>query len=860
MGNKIKQRFLRKISPYAGAALVGLFGLILFPVSFSLDSAEAAITYSETILTLSTSDLSARITPSDANGTFVASDPSTISVTTNNYSGYTLGIAASDNVNNTKLINTSDDTAYLTSISSASSADEFNTNNWGYLPSKLNSQTNISYRPAPTTTGATIETTNSANAEANTYTISLGVKTDYTLPAGTYKNTFTLTAVANPTTYSIIYNKNTTDEVANFPSAQSSSTNGNYVRISSNTPTRAGYTFMEWNTADDGTGTSYQPNYYIALDQTSANTTTLYAQWAISFNNAFADANKETVTVSGKQYYKLQDMEPAICTAVDTDQTGQLVDIRDNLIYNVKKMADGRCWIIDNLALDLTDSDILNGLSATNTNASNNSLNYLKNGGGTTSDKYATTSVVSGTSSVGGYSVPLDGANYRNADYYRLGGDNDDVALELDFDVRVGDYYNFCAASAGSYCYGNNDINSASAAGTSVGDATEDICPTGWRLPTGGDSGEFSVLTAAVTDINGRVEDQDKVNLFRTEFLAWLTTRYYEGTIMRDFVDASFWSSSRYDDKIMYSVYYTSAFVNPTNTTFGDRMNGIPIRCVAYNGPKVTVNFNANGGTGTMDAQNLGQFGGVLNFNTFTRANYDFNGWNTAADGSGTSYVNGATYTGTSTTLYAQWKLSKIYMQDVTTATCPTERTLVYDSRDENPYYIQKIGSLCWMTSNLNIAGGTTLTSAKSNVASSYTLPASSTAGFKDNTKAYVYNDSTYGGYYSYVAATAGINPSSGNSTYDICPAGWKLPSISNYNTLKVSYSTGDTLTAAPWYGTYGGDYSYSSAGGVGSRGYYWSSTAGDSTLAYYVLFDSSSVNLYGNNKFVGYSVRCIAQ
>jgi uncharacterized repeat protein (TIGR02543 family) len=46
----------------------------------------------------------------------------------------------------------------------------------------------------------------------------------------------------------------------------------------------------------------------------------------------------------------------------------------------------------------------------------------------------------------------------------------------------------------------------------------------------------------------------------------------------------------------------------------------------------------------------------ALTLNTFTRTNYTFSGWNTAANGSGTAYANGATYPFTSdATLYAQW-------------------------------------------------------------------------------------------------------------------------------------------------------------------------------------------------------------
>ena len=46
------------------------------------------------------------------------------------------------------------------------------------------------------------------------------------------------------------------------------------------------------------------------------------------------------------------------------------------------------------------------------------------------------------------------------------------------------------------------------------------------------------------------------------------------------------------------------------------------------------------------------------NTGSLARAHYTFTGWNTAADGSGTSYIAGdkATVTGYTPTLYAQWK------------------------------------------------------------------------------------------------------------------------------------------------------------------------------------------------------------
>jgi len=46
----------------------------------------------------------------------------------------------------------------------------------------------------------------------------------------------------------------------------------------------------------------------------------------------------------------------------------------------------------------------------------------------------------------------------------------------------------------------------------------------------------------------------------------------------------------------------------------------------------------------------------ALTLNTFTRTGYTFSGWNTAANGTGTAYADGATYSfNADITLYAQW-------------------------------------------------------------------------------------------------------------------------------------------------------------------------------------------------------------
>ncbi|MCR4647991.1 MAG: InlB B-repeat-containing protein, partial [Lachnospiraceae bacterium] len=79
---------------------------------------------------------------------------------------------------------------------------------------------------------------------------------------------------------------------------------------------------------------------------------------------------------------------------------------------------------------------------------------------------------------------------------------------------------------------------------------------------------------------------------------------------------------------------------------------------------KYTVKYNANGGSGTMSSQSVKSNSSItLNANTFTRQGYEFAGWNTKANGSGTSYADGENteiivLNTNKITLYAQWKAS----------------------------------------------------------------------------------------------------------------------------------------------------------------------------------------------------------
>ena len=257
-----------------------------------------------------------------------------------------------------------------------------------------------------------------------------------------------------------------------------------------------------------------------------------------------------------------------------------------------------------------------------------------------------------------------------------------------------------------------------------------------------------------------------------------------------------------------------------------------------------------------------------MNANGFTRAGYVFTGWNTAEDGSGTSYADGADYTVTPTTgdatvtLYAQWEEISTTLQGFTLAQCQQVAAdgnyILTDSRDNNSYTVRYINGACWMTQNLRLSSGRTLTSTDSNVTRNWSFPTGSLTSGDTYTEARstISSNTSYGGYYNYCAASAGTVCSSSSeqdATQDICPKGWRLPTRAEQQ--------GITRYVSAFSPVYSGVYKSGSLLDTGSSGsgYWWSATAryfGEHFELYY-----NSDRLYSghsNDRYFGFSVRCI--
>lgn len=72
----------------------------------------------------------------------------------------------------------------------------------------------------------------------------------------------------------------------------------------------------------------------------------------ISLLDAFVASN----ATMQNGYYTMQGMTPAICNAATIGSSLQLLDVRDNKLYWVAKLADNNCWMTQNLDLDLSST------------------------------------------------------------------------------------------------------------------------------------------------------------------------------------------------------------------------------------------------------------------------------------------------------------------------------------------------------------------------------------------------------------------------------------------------------------------------------------------------------------------------
>lgn len=133
-------------------------------------------------------------------------------------------------------------------------------------------------------------------------------------------------------------------------------------------------------------------------------------------------------------------------------------------------------------------------------------------------------------------------------------------------------YYNYCAASGGSYCY-DEDAGVDNPDGvTTLQDSKYDICPKGWRLPTGSSSGDFYNL---YNEFSGSTDQEVD---FQTSLSLPLSGDFYSGKVFNQGLYGYWWTSTYGSAEDMYYFIVSSADSEPWNHDV--RFLGLSIRCI----------------------------------------------------------------------------------------------------------------------------------------------------------------------------------------------------------------------------------------------------------------------------------------
>lgn len=292
---------------------------------------------------------------------------------------------------------------------------------------------------------------------------------------------------------------------------------------------------------------------------------TLYAVWGKTFNAAYSDAGKSQLS----SHYKMQDATDSICKQVYVGATETLIDSRDNTTYMVGRLKDGNCWMLDNLALDPTDVTTAANMDASNTNATAEAITNLLNGGSSTTG-WSSVAVENKTSGWGDTTSPNNAYEYP---YINNVSKNTLVTsygpASTNGQAKVGIYYNYCTASAGTYCYAR--YSGVDVPGT-ITDAPQDICPANWRMPTGGSAGEY--LTLALKYGSTATE----TNSLQYNLSTPLSGSYYGSSANSQGSSGYWWSSTYSSSSYMYFLDVHSTTVGPNDSFY--RYYGRSMRCL----------------------------------------------------------------------------------------------------------------------------------------------------------------------------------------------------------------------------------------------------------------------------------------
>ena len=380
---------------------------------------------------------------------------------------------------------------------------------------------------------------------------------------------------------------------------QDAGSNAEYTLIAPNY-SRAGYGFAGWSTDFEVTNSStiYGPNETVTTGNLGTNGMILYPVWVAS-----------TGTLQNWDGCRSLTTAPTATRATLASMTA-LTDARDGNVYTVARLADGNCWMTENLRLnaDATGGDQNKALSQGYGSYSGSGTNYGNFIGLAESENtnFNNTTPNSIYSSDGSTKININSSGNPTFRIPRYNSNNTNRSLTANYNNNsttyyswygYGNYYNWPAVIANTNYYGTNN--------TPVTNTS--LCPTGWRLPQGGDKTRIEsnqdndFWTLIVTNLNGganpaNYDSQTRpyytgttegtpvsklVRKFPNNFVysgSWNVAQPYSRSSL-----GNYWSSTANSNLDAYYLSFSSSSVYPGASIF-NKNKGLSARCMTYGG------------------------------------------------------------------------------------------------------------------------------------------------------------------------------------------------------------------------------------------------------------------------------------
>lgn len=466
-------------------------------------------------------------------------------------------------------------------------------NNYNNVPSnytKVASFGNVTVNSSDSTTGSSVTTSYLAYASS-------------TQPAGTYTGAVKYTMIHpgafNPfiacPANSICYSANADGPVNGSMGNQTIAVDTTSATLLASNFWRTGYGFAGWNTEYDGSGTFYGPNEDIEFTPGQYSNTngglSLYAIWVKStgYLQDWHGCQNLTTTTYNSKTGKL---------TADLSSITALTDKRDNQTYAVARLADGNCWMIENLRLEAegTIGDNINDPSVTNESLSQGYDGVFTGLADPETANFSDSTISNSLYGVEGSGKPnvidttshtVNNVNYTGYYFprYRNTNTSSPIANPTISGTNIysyGNYYTWAAAIANTAYFNNYS-------GTTGSDAANtSICPKGWRLPLGAYRNDINLTFSKLDYQMGGTGLNQEGAAGTTQSKKWRSfpnNLLYSGHALNNNIShrgtyGLYWSSSARNQSRgnAFIIYLGSSVLRPS---FSDRnYRGFSVRCV----------------------------------------------------------------------------------------------------------------------------------------------------------------------------------------------------------------------------------------------------------------------------------------